>query len=71
MDERELEQAERDEAMLEWERADMEREAQREARLDEERAIVEAGGEVEQERDPFDFESEYEPSDVNTEDVPF
>ena len=57
---------------LEWERADMEREAMREARADEERAIRAAGGTVETEQDPFDFTRELpERPELDTEDVPF
>lgn len=70
MDERELEQADREQEQLEWERAELEREALIEARLQEEDAIRRAGGTVEELPDPFDFSREL-PEETGTEDVPF
>lgn len=70
MDHEETEAA-REQEQLAWERAEWELEALREGRLDEERAIVAAGGTVEAEADPFDFSRELPPSELDTEDVPF
>lgn len=69
MDREEVEAA-REQELLAWERAELEREALTEARLQEEDAIRRAGGAVEALPDPFDFSREYVGGE-DTEDVPF
>lgn len=60
----------REQEQMEWERAEMEAEALREARADEERAIRAAGGTVEAEPNLFDPDVPFTPA-FDNEDVPF